>query len=295
MADIRYVRTSSVQPELDPIKHFSAHPFPLPTTPYFSEYIHVTLSNGVFVCGHERSVPNYTLKTKARGFYLHFIVSGKGTYNDLPFGENEMFAIHPQARKDTQADANDPWELYWCVWKGDAAIEMQNKFNLETNRVYHLKNAVELKNLFRYMIYTEHRAAKMEKIAKCFSDILASDLLIEEHAEEQEDPRAPLVAEIQTYINRHLPDVTVEKVAKQFAYSRKYLTANVFRKVTGITLRDYIQNTKLGYAENCLLSTQLPIGEVATRAGYSGYSSFVKAFKQKYGMTPSEFIRKNRV
>lgn len=294
MLSIRYVRSEVTAPN-ERNMLTASHPFPKPTAKYYTEYIHISLPNGVFVCGHERAHPGYTLKTKAKGLYLHFIISGKGSYNDLPFRKNDMFVIYPGSRKDTESSLDDPWELYWCVWKGEVAKEIQNRLSLKSDCIYRLKTGTDFVKLFQYLIYSEHRLSKIDKLAKSFSELLIADLRVGENPEKPEDPYAPLVAEIQKYIAAHLADVTVEKLAQQFAYDRKYLTTNIFRRVTGMSLKDYIQDTRLGYAESYLLSTSLPIGEVALRAGYSGYSSFVKAFKHKYGVTPSAFIRMNRV
>lgn len=259
----------------------------------FTDNIRVTLSNGYFVCGHEKASPGYTLNTNAPGLYFHYVADGKGTYNGLPFEKQDIFVIRPHARKKMIADHDQPWEIFWCVWKGEVAKVMASKLAAyEDNRFYRLDANIQLQGLFRYLIYNNHREKKIEKLVNSFAEMLLADCRLVEREDQgrQSASHAEVIREMQSYIDRHFQTVTVEGVAQMFHYNRRYLSS-LFRRQVGSTIQDWIQEAKLRHAEACLLGDRMSMEEVAISSGYSNYSAFIKAFKKKYGMTPSEFVR----
>lgn len=82
----------------------------------------------------------------------------------------------------------------------------------------------------------------------------------------------------------------MEEIAQLFHYNRRYLSS-VFHEKTGGTIQDAIQDARLRCAEAYLLEAKMSVEESALQSGYSNYSAFIKAFKKKYSMTPTEFIR----
>lgn len=271
----------------------SASAFPELQDQPFTDNIRVTLSNGYFVCGHEKASPGYTLNTNAPGLYFHYVASGKGTYNDLPFQKQDVFVIRPHARKKMVADTQEPWELFWCVWKGEVAKVMANKLTAyEDNRFYRLDETIRLGELFRYLIYQNHREQKIEKLVGSFAEMLLADcrLVDREGVRQKQTPHTGIIRDMQSYICENFQTVTVEQLAQRYHYNRRYLSS-VFREETGSTIQDFIQDTKLRHTEVCLLGEKLSIEEIALRSGYANYSAFIKAFKKKYCMTPSEFVR----
>ena len=87
--------------------------------------------------------------------------------------------------------------------------------------------------------------------------------------------------------------VNVDELASALAMStsqfRRRLTA-----ITGETPQNYITNIRMQKARY-LLDTQseLTILEVALRCGYDDQSSFTRAFKRFFGITPSNYLQKN--
>lgn len=270
---------------------FSETPFVRLTNGQYTDNIRITLSNGFFVCGHEHAYPNYSINQRSNGTYFHWCANGKGTYNGMPFKKNDVFVVHRDTQKTMVADENEPWELYWCVWKGEISDTAAAKLNnYEDNMIYRLENDINLTEFFNFLIYQPHRERRIQKTVNGFSDILFSDCHIIQKSPHGpiKDGRAKTVIEIQKYINANYLDISVEKVADHFHYNRKYIT-RVFHEYTGMTMCDCIREAKLHAAELYLLTAGGSVEEVAFKAGYSNYSSFIKAFKKKNGITPTEF------
>ena len=102
-----------------------------------------------------------------------------------------------------------------------------------------------------------------------------------------------LAHRIRRFINSHYSSqLTLEAIASEFGYTADYVT-RVFKKEFNCTPHRHLSNTRLEHALRLLRSTDLPAERVCEAVGYSDFSTFWRAFKQKYSLSPGE-IRKNR-
>jgi len=96
---------------------------------------------------------------------------------------------------------------------------------------------------------------------------------------------------ILSYIETNLDkDLTLEKIAKQFNYSKFYI-ARAFKAHTGLTLYKYVQSRRLNEAAKKLAKTRQPIAEIALEAGYGSQQAFTRAFRHEYACAPQQYRR----
>ena len=97
------------------------------------------------------------------------------------------------------------------------------------------------------------------------------------------------------YIRKNFAkDFSIADLAVECGYSETYLM-KLFKKYTGITCIDYINNYRMNKAGEMLISGNEQIIDVAFSCGYSNISYFNKLFKEAYEMTPKEFRRQNGI
>ena len=107
-------------------------------------------------------------------------------------------------------------------------------------------------------------------------------------------PMEKKVYTIASYIHAHYSeDLSLEALAQQFFISSCYLS-HQFKDVTGFTLTDYIQMTRVRNVQSMLINTQIPITEAAARCGFSSFSQFNRVFQKHIGMSPSQYRRQNQ-
>lgn len=87
-------------------------------------------------------------------------------------------------------------------------------------------------------------------------------------------------------------DFSVDKLSLEVGIGRTNLYKKI-KSLTGQTMGDFIRDIRLKKAANILLSEDVSISEVIHRVGLNSNSYFSKAFKNKFGITPSEFIQNN--
>ncbi|MEM8613802.1 MAG: AraC family transcriptional regulator [Cyanobacteria bacterium P01_H01_bin.105] len=80
------------------------------------------------------------------------------------------------------------------------------------------------------------------------------------------------------------------ELAQQVELSETKLTQG-FRQVFNTSVFNYLQNYRLEQARQLLQTDSLNIQEVARSVGYTSFSSFTKAFKKKFKVPPSTYLK----
>jgi YesN/AraC family two-component response regulator len=108
-------------------------------------------------------------------------------------------------------------------------------------------------------------------------------------------PDDRLLDRIVRIINEHLgdPDLTVEQVAAEAGISRVHLHRKL-KELTGQTSRDFIRNLRLRKAAEMLSEKKHAISELADAVGFQSASSFATAFKDLFGVSPSEYGQQHK-
>ncbi len=83
---------------------------------------------------------------------------------------------------------------------------------------------------------------------------------------------------------------TVEELVASTHYSHGYVCRE-FKKYTGKTLQNYLAELRFSYSLS-LLSGQASISEIAEKLQYSDTPNFIVAFKNKFGITPAQWRKK---
>ena len=100
------------------------------------------------------------------------------------------------------------------------------------------------------------------------------------------------IFEIAAYIhNNYMNELSLTGLADQFYMSTYYLS-HQFKEVTGFTLINYIQMTRIRNAQQMLLFSDRKITDIAAECGFTSFSQFNRIFKKFYGMSPREYKNK---
>lgn len=86
-------------------------------------------------------------------------------------------------------------------------------------------------------------------------------------------------------------ELTLTHLARKTGYSEFY-TSRRFREISGMQFRDYLRYRRLAFALKDIRDTKMGILEVAVKYGFSSHEAFTRAFKEAYGITPSDYRNK---
>ena len=82
---------------------------------------------------------------------------------------------------------------------------------------------------------------------------------------------------------------TVETLAREVGLSRSSFAAK-FRAQVGLGPMEYLTEIRMKYAANLLRSnTEVPLWDISRRTGYKTESSFARAFKLHFGVSPRAY------
>lgn len=96
-----------------------------------------------------------------------------------------------------------------------------------------------------------------------------------------------LPSELVDYVNRNLfGNLSLASVSSEFYISESQAN-RIFRKATGLTVWKFILIKRLLTARARILDGE-PAGKVCTDCGFHDYSSFFRAYKQRFGSTPKQ-------
>ncbi len=99
---------------------------------------------------------------------------------------------------------------------------------------------------------------------------------------------------IKLYIAGHyMENITRSDIAEAVGLSYSYV-GELFRENTGHSITDYVQNLKMDKARELLSGTQLNLQEIAKRIGYPDSNGFIRAFQNRWGITPGEWRRREK-
>jgi len=88
-------------------------------------------------------------------------------------------------------------------------------------------------------------------------------------------------------------ELDIDFIASELGMSR----TNLYRKVkslTNLSTIDLIINIRLLTAKRMLIESDLSIAEIAYETGFNSPAYFTTSFKKQYGITPKEFIERNK-
>ena len=99
------------------------------------------------------------------------------------------------------------------------------------------------------------------------------------------------IEEVLSYINSNLENnLSIDTIASKFFISKYYLMRK-FKNQIGSSIHSYVIQKRLILAKS-LISDGFSMSTVCSKCGFNDYSSFVRAFKKAYGVSPSNYNSK---
>ena len=131
-----------------------------------------------------------------------------------------------------------------------------------------------------------------EEFGSCIDNLKIS--LFERRVAETTEPQAQeerTITGITRYVQEHMSeDVSLGVLAEEFHLNPQYIS-QLFKSEIGVGFLAYLTGIRMERAKKLLLTTDLPVADVAEQSGYGDYRVFTKVFKKNEGVTPSQYRR----
>ena len=149
-----------------------------------------------------------------------------------------------------------------------------------------------LSALFRNGIREAERQAPGWEMALLGNTVQLIALLYRAFADHTAAPlqaeKPELLNRVMAYVEAHLEEkITLQDMARSFYVSESTIS-HPFREKMGISFYRYVTQRRLIAAKN-LIGEGIALEVVGRQVGFSDYSSFYRAFKQEFGISPRQY------
>ena len=238
----------------------------------------------VVCCGAGKFVSHGEWCHSERIIHSHeiiFVLSGTvyiaegDTFYELK--QNDLLLLDPMRRHFGYKRSSET-SFYWLHFTGGPEIPSALKYQS-------IADSYNLSLLFRQLMHYRTENHSSESL-----DYVTRLILMDCFFNQKQAHTNRLVKEASAWIyaNRDIP-LKVTQVAEHFNYNPDYIN-RLFKANCGKSVKEYINHIKIEYIKTLLLTSDLPLMDVAGAAGVSDYKYFLKFFKYHEGMTPSQFL-----
>lgn len=134
------------------------------------------------------------------------------------------------------------------------------------------------------------RFGRDARITLCVQDLILhlNRIVYEKNNTKTASDEESLYQGLLNFIDEHLDEnLTLDRLAVEF-YVSKFHISHVFKNNMGISLHQYITKKRLYACKDAICST-MSISEAYLMFGFGDYSSFFRAFKKEFGLSPREY------
>ena len=203
-----------------------------------------------------------------------------------PISKNMIICAHPGQLRHTKT----PFKCYFIhmiIKEGelyDRMMEIPSFIRITDRKIY--------EDIFE-RINAYYDSALEQDMLLLQSKILELIYMLCNHASEQNvkisSNNKEMIEKVIELIKSDLSrDFTLSEVAKYTSFSPIHFH-NCFKRSTGKTLREFVEEQRIRKAANLLVSTDLTLSDIALECGFSSQSYFSYVFKRKMKMTPREY------
>ncbi len=244
-----------------------------------------------------------------------YIISGKGT--EIINGKSHRISkgtftlLLPYQVHEIHPEPDYPIKLYNCNL-GLETFFGSNRLSEELNEMIFEFN----EELPSYVNFEEEKAERMDEILKSMKleyekDLQWKNLIFkakvieafvlfdrERHRNQHTDTRKKTTDyhnrksylwEVIFYIHNHyIEDIPLEKLAKKFGISSSHLSTT-FKEYFGENIHSFLNDIRIKHSCGLLTSSNKQIIDIAAEVGFNSYATFSRVFRQKQGLSASEY------
>lgn len=177
--------------------------------------------------------------------------------------------------------ARERWDFWWFEFFGDCPCQRGFLYQIQENDW--------TENLCKKALAAIRTDAS--SAASYLSCLLVS---VAESAAGKTDSGQELFLRAQTLIKENLYHMNISTMAQRLSVNSRTLY-NLFCQYAGCSPKTYLQDYVMDKGKYLLANTAKSIGEISDEMGFSNQFHFSRVFKEKFGMSPSNYRHQYRL
>lgn len=171
----------------------------------------------------------------------------------------------------------------------EAAAQIREKINRIVLEFTKLEKGYENRAVYYAADLLTLLKSKFSTSVKCLEKFGAAALKAG-NSEKVED-----TSKIYQYLYDHYKKKLTLKEVAHFANLSETVLSQTIKADTGMTFEDLVNQIRIEYAINLLLSTDKSQSDISELCGFSSTQNFYTTFRKLYGCTPSEYRKRNKI
>ena len=262
---------------------------------YYDRSVNVQESLRITDCGyHETEHGHYSSQKIIDHYVLHCIVAGKGKYqihgSTYDLGSGDCFLIPPHTPILYQSDVRSPWVYYWIGFDGANLEHLIESWGMSPScPVLHGQSMAQIEAILKPLTLGGELTTASAYQAIGHFYLLHAQLIRSNQRPVPLTSKEAHVLEVRSRLrDTYYQNISIQLLAEEVGLDRTYLS-RIFKEVTGVSIKEYIEKLRMNRAEYLLCSTEMSLSEIAYFCGYSYESYFSIAFKKRNGLSPSRY------
>lgn len=235
-----------------------------------------------------------TRQRGAHGTIVIAVSSGRGSCRTgekvVPVGPGQALVIPARTPHRYWSDDHDPWTISWMHVRGEDVAEVEGAIvpgglaaTVDLHEPLHVVGELERALA---ALEVDETAPNLMRAAGAAWSVLAQ--LVADAAAGSQNRTEPVRA-AQSYLREHLDaPVRVGELAAQVGLSTSHFAA-LFRKATGGGVIEYVKRLRIARASELLITTAMPVTDVARAVGYDDPFYFSRQFRGVHDCSPTTF------
>jgi AraC-like DNA-binding protein len=233
-------------------------------------------------------------------FHIIYITKGQGIFEtegrSFTINPGSVLLLFPEMRHRYHPLFETGWHEYWVGFKGPFFSMMIEKEILVRNRVFFeigINN--EIISIFNQILDEVRTQQPLYQLKACSGILfMIAQILTCERRRKQPNHYQNIVDKAKDLMESNLYGaINLPAISEQLGLSTSRLN-EIFKTCTSMTPYQYYIHIKIRRAGNLLEQEDIPVKEAAYRMGFEDQYYFSRIFKNKTGVSPSEWKRLSR-
>ena len=256
-------------------------------------------SCGTYRLKNHKKLPTWSPRGRV-DYQLLFIASGKTHFyiggKDQVVTAGHMVLFQPKEEQHYEYFGEDKPEVYWVHFTGSAVKEILRSYDIPLDEhIFFSGTPAAYTQLFKNMI---------EEFQTCrvgYQEMLEMNLrqlfMMIQRTRLEKPPIVTTAVQLEMdYARQYFHDHYNEPInIEEYALSRHTsisLFMRNFKKVFGVSPKQYILNIRMNNAQNLLESTDYTVAEIAAIVGYDNSLYFSRIYHKQKGQAPSDYRKR---
>lgn len=213
--------------------------------------------------------------------------------------EQPSVLIYNQSTPQHYEACNNRYVDDWFHFKLEGNLNYFNELGLSLDTVYPINNSHSVQNLSQLIQNMTHiffnQLPNKKLLLNQYADLFFSELALDLKKEKKAFHQHPFFNSFEslrmTIQNEPYQQWSVEELAARLSVSYDYFL-HLYKQFFNVSCMDDIINQRIRYAKYHLERTNLTVTEISKLSGYTNDIHFMRQFKKRTGLTPTQYRKK---